>query len=58
VSKLNRDIAQNLNKNLGMLIIWAKLSDIFGRKPAIIATMAIFVAFSGGCGASQTMDQL
>lgn len=41
-----------------MIIIWAKLSDIFGRKEATIATMFIFVVFSGGCGASQTMNQL
>ncbi|KAI9788799.1 MAG: hypothetical protein M1816_006580 [Peltula sp. TS41687] len=41
-----------------MIIIWAKLSDIFGRKQAIMATVIIFVVFSGGCGASQTMNQL
>ena len=41
-----------------MLIIWAKFSDIFGRKQAIMATMLTFVLFSGGCGASQTMSQL
>ena len=41
-----------------MLIIWAKFSDIFGRKPAIIATLLVFVLFSAGCGASQNMSQL
>lgn len=41
-----------------MLIIWAKLSDIFGRKPVTIVTMFIFIAFSAGCGAAQTMTQL
>ena len=41
-----------------MLIIWAKFSDIFGRKQAIIATMLIFAVFSGGCGASQNISQL
>ncbi len=41
-----------------MLIIWAKFSDIFGRKQAVMATMMIFVLFSAGCGASQTMSQL
>lgn len=41
-----------------MIIIWAKCSDIFGRKQSIIATMLIFVVFSGGCGASQTISQL
>ena len=41
-----------------MIIIWAKLSDIFGRKQATMATMIIFVVFSGGCAASHTMNQL
>ena len=41
-----------------MIIVWAKFSDIFGRKPAIMATMLVFVVFSGGCGASQTILQL
>ena len=41
-----------------MLIIWAKLSDIFGRKSMMILSTALFTAFSGGCGAAQTMDQL
>jgi MFS family permease len=43
---------------LGFIILWSKLSDIIGRKAAIIATMTIFMAFSGGCGASQSMSQL
>ena len=42
----------------GMLIIWAKFSDIFGRKQAVMATMLVFALFSAGCGASQTMSQL
>ena len=41
-----------------MIIIWAKISDIFGRKQATMATMFIFVVFSAGCGASRTMTQL
>ena len=41
-----------------MIIIWAKISDIFGRKQATLATSLIFVAFSAGCGASQTITQL
>lgn len=41
-----------------MIIIWAKFSDIFGRKQATMATMLVFVVFSGGCGASQTISQL
>ncbi|KAF2233033.1 MFS general substrate transporter [Viridothelium virens] len=40
------------------LIIWCKISDIFGRKTTIIFALAIFAAFSGGCGAAQTNTQL
>ena len=41
-----------------MLIIWAKLSDIYGRKLFAIASITVFTIFSGGCGAAQTMTQL
>ena len=40
------------------IIIWAKLSDIFGRKHTLAACLLIFTAFSGGCGGAQTMNQL
>ena len=46
------------NTSLGLLIIWAKISDIFGRKFAIITSICIFVAFSAACGAAQTITQL
>ncbi|EGC49537.1 drug resistance transporter [Histoplasma capsulatum var. duboisii H88] len=42
----------------GGLVIWAKLSDLLGRKPIFVASLLIFAAFSGGCGAAQTMTQL
>lgn len=41
-----------------MIIIWGKVSDIFGRKQATLATTFIFTLFSAGCGASQTLTQL
>jgi MFS family permease len=41
-----------------MLIIWAKLSDVFGRKSIAVLSLFLFVVFSGACGAAQTMDQL
>lgn len=41
-----------------MIIIWAKISDIFGRKQATLTTTIIFIIFSAGCGASQAMTQL
>ncbi|KAH9987036.1 putative multidrug resistance protein fnx1 [Xylariaceae sp. FL0662B] len=40
------------------LVIWAKISDLLGRKPTYIVTLLIFSAFAGGCGGSQTMVQL
>ncbi|KAL1642365.1 hypothetical protein SLS58_005439 [Diplodia intermedia] len=42
----------------GMIILWAKLSDILGRKPVTTAAVTIFVVFSGGCAAAQSMTQL
>ncbi|KAI6087384.1 putative multidrug resistance protein fnx1 [Hypoxylon rubiginosum] len=40
------------------LVIWAKVSDLVGRKPTYIISLLIFSAFAGGCGAAQTMVQL
>ncbi|KAI0106918.1 putative multidrug resistance protein fnx1 [Daldinia grandis] len=40
------------------LVLWAKVSDHIGRKPAYVASLIIFSAFAGGCGAAQTMVQL
>lgn len=42
----------------GFIIIWTKLSDIVGRKAALAAAMVVFSAFSVGCGAARTVDQL
>jgi MFS family permease len=46
------------DQNLGLIVIWAKLSDIVGRKFALGVSLAIFTAFSAGCGAAQTMTQV
>lgn len=43
---------------VGVLVIWAKLSDIYGRKSTMCISVAMFIIFSGACGASQTMVQL
>jgi MFS family permease len=40
------------------MIIWAKLSDFFGRKLILITTVVLFLAFSGGCGGATTALQL
>ncbi|KAL3458394.1 MFS general substrate transporter [Aspergillus heterothallicus] len=42
----------------GVLVVCAKLSDIFGRKTCIITSIGIFVVFSAACGGAQTMNQL
>ncbi|PVH93387.1 MFS general substrate transporter [Periconia macrospinosa] len=42
----------------GFPIIWAKISDIYGRKPCILLSFIIFLAFSGACGGAQSMLQL
>ena len=47
-----------LKRQLAFMITWAKVSDILGRKQTIITNVFIFIAFSAGCGGSQTLDQL
>jgi MFS family permease len=39
-------------------MIWAKVSDITGRKPTLILALVVFTIFSGMCGASQNLIQL
>ncbi|KAF2643899.1 MFS general substrate transporter [Massarina eburnea CBS 473.64] len=39
-------------------IIWAKISDVYGRKNSILTSILIFTAFSGACGGSQSVIQL
>ncbi|KAL5906549.1 hypothetical protein ACKVV1_010950 [Pyricularia oryzae] len=43
---------------MGFSIIFAKLSDIFGRLAMLEISWLIFALFSLGCGISQTMTQL
>lgn len=42
----------------GFLIIYAKLSDIFGRKIMLLSALLLFTVFSSACGAAQTLLQL
>ncbi|RAK95753.1 MFS general substrate transporter [Aspergillus ibericus CBS 121593] len=42
----------------GFLATWAKCSDAFGLKSALLSSLLLFIAFSGGCGAAQSIDQL
>ncbi|PVI05167.1 MFS multidrug transporter-like protein [Periconia macrospinosa] len=43
---------------VGFLIIFAKLSDIFGRKLLFCIALLIFTIFSAACGAAQNITQL
>ncbi|KAH7130092.1 major facilitator superfamily domain-containing protein [Dendryphion nanum] len=42
----------------GFQMVWAKLSDITGRKTALLAALSIFTLFSGLCGSSKTLTEL
>ncbi|KAF7921517.1 uncharacterized protein EAE97_011306 [Botrytis byssoidea] len=41
-----------------MLMIWGKLSDIFGRKLCAVTSISLFTIFAGAYGSSQSMTQL
>ncbi|KPM40058.1 hypothetical protein AK830_g6477 [Neonectria ditissima] len=43
---------------LGCAVVFARISDIVGRRYAFIAAYIIFVAFSLGCGFAQSLNQL
>ncbi|KAM0149208.1 hypothetical protein ACHAPG_009552 [Botrytis cinerea] len=43
---------------VSMLMIWGKLSDIFGRKLCTVTSISLFTIFAGACGISQSMTQL
>ncbi|GAQ35253.1 major facilitator superfamily transporter [Aspergillus niger] len=39
----------------GFLMIWSRAGEIWGVKPMLLASLAIFTAFSGGCGGSRNL---
>lgn len=41
-----------------VIVIFAKLSDVFGRKLVLVGCIVGFTIFSGGCAAAQTIEQL
>ncbi|KAI0873431.1 putative multidrug resistance protein fnx1 [Hypoxylon argillaceum] len=51
-------ISSYLLGRVGVMVILAKLSDIFGRKLIFTMSIAVFIVFSGICGAAQTLTQL
>ncbi|KAK2872009.1 hypothetical protein FQN49_002629 [Arthroderma sp. PD_2] len=42
----------------GFLAVWSSCGNIFGVKPALLTSLFIFTAFSGGCGGAQNLSQL
>ncbi|KAF2015122.1 MFS general substrate transporter [Aaosphaeria arxii CBS 175.79] len=56
--KSNWVITAYLSAFTGFLIIWAKTAHHIGLKSTLISSLIIFMAFSAGCEASQTIDQL
>ncbi|KAK8052189.1 MFS multidrug transporter [Apiospora rasikravindrae] len=51
-------VAAYLITYTAFLIIFARLSDLLGRKPTLITAIIIFTSFSAACGCAQTMTQL
>lgn len=43
---------------LGCAVVFARISDIIGRRDAFIAAYIIFFAFSLACGFSTNLEQL
>ncbi|KAI0100756.1 putative multidrug resistance protein fnx1 [Nemania sp. FL0031] len=43
---------------VGVIVICAKFSDIFGRKLLFLSSIVFFIIFSAACSASQTIVQL
>ncbi|KAJ6108584.1 major facilitator superfamily domain-containing protein [Penicillium sp. IBT 18751x] len=42
----------------GFMVIWSNLGNVFGVKQALLSSLFVFTAFSGGCGGAQTFNQL
>ncbi|PYI08190.1 MFS general substrate transporter [Aspergillus sclerotiicarbonarius CBS 121057] len=51
-------VSSYLTCYFSFMIIWAKVSDMIGRKPMLVTAVIFFLAFSGGCGGAKTMLQL
>ncbi|KAH8879537.1 MFS general substrate transporter [Thozetella sp. PMI_491] len=42
----------------GFLLIWAKVGHLIGLKTGLLASLVLFMAFSAGCGASTSINEL
>ncbi|KAK4160346.1 putative efflux pump antibiotic resistance protein [Cladorrhinum sp. PSN259] len=56
--KSNWIITAYLSAFTGFLLVWAKIGHHIGLKTALLSSLIIFMAFSAGCGASTTIDEL
>ncbi|KAG6175205.1 hypothetical protein E4U51_005061 [Claviceps purpurea] len=43
---------------MGCAVVFARISDIIGRRDALVAAYVLFVGFSVACGCARTMQQL
>ncbi|KAF2656601.1 MFS multidrug transporter-like protein [Lophiostoma macrostomum CBS 122681] len=57
-SEISWVISAYLLTYAGFLVIWARWSDLVGRKGALTTAITIFTIFSGACGAAQSSRQL
>ncbi|WQF84727.1 Putative major facilitator superfamily, MFS transporter superfamily [Colletotrichum destructivum] len=57
-NKSNWVVTSYLLTYTGFLIIFARISDLFGRKGTVLVSLTVFTLFSLACGVSQTMEQL
>ncbi|KAJ2998822.1 hypothetical protein NUW58_g206 [Xylaria curta] len=51
-------VASYLLGYVGVIVICAKFSDIFGRKIVFLSSIVFFIIFSAACSAAQTIVQL
>ncbi|KAK8035121.1 hypothetical protein PG993_010116 [Apiospora rasikravindrae] len=43
---------------VGSIVVASKLSDMYGRKEVTLVCLALFIVFSGGCGAANSTAQV
>ncbi|KAK3687941.1 major facilitator superfamily domain-containing protein [Podospora appendiculata] len=56
--KSNWLVTAYLSAFTGFLLIWAKIGHHIGLKMALLASLVLFMAFSAGCGASRSINEL
>ncbi|KAK4206793.1 major facilitator superfamily domain-containing protein [Rhypophila decipiens] len=57
-NKSNWIITAYLCAFTGFLLIWAKIGHHIGLKTALLGSLTFFMAFSAGCGASESINDL